>query len=523
MIDLAEIKKDLESQYQIDCYLFLEDLEHDPSSTLYKTLEPLYQEAYQDKYRFVFFNFSSVQHSTLVHVANVVKYLDISPYFVLVVTNQPDTVDFFSTLPEPIKALDVAGELQRELHHNQTPLFNNSNFMCAHAWVGLHANPDGTTKPCCNYRGLITDNQETPYNIKQHNIKDIVSSNYMRLMRDNFRQGKIPTGCVTCVKNERDSGVSKRSLTPFKLKNIYGNINWESDSVDENLGWIGGHLGNLCNLKCRICSPSYSSTIAAEELKQLENKKDSEVYRTLVNNNWTGDSGPFWTSLKSLVPQIKNFEFLGGEPLLHKENLEFMQWLIDKGYSNDCIFEFVTNGTQYPAIFESIDCFKRFTITVSIDNIEERFELERSGADWITVSNNLEKFVSLGGNNNKVEINISITVNIQNILYLPELINWLRSKKINSYFYNWLTGPDYLSAEQLTPVAKQLVLDKLKSAQLAPEDQEKLNFIINRVKQIKTSDGVEFCKYMQSKDQIRKENFARTHKEIASAMGYVLQ
>lgn len=525
MIDLVKIKEELQSQYKIDCYLFLEDLEYSASSTLYKTLAPLYQLEYQDKYRFVFFNFLPLQKTTLDHVANTIKYIDISPYFILVVTNQSETVEYFSKLSEPINTISLEGSLEREVVKSQTPLFNNSTSMCAHAWVGLHANPDGTTKPCCYYQGTIKDTGGKEYNIKQHSIKEIVSSNFMTALREKFRQGKMPLECSTCANNEKDAGVSKRKLTPFKLKNIYGNINWESDSVEDNLGYIGGHLGNLCNLKCRICNPSYSSTIAAEELKQLEHsdKKNSSVYHTLTNNNWTGVSDYFWNSLKSLAPQIKNFEFLGGEPLLHKENLEFMQWLIDNNHSKDCIFEFVTNGTQYPAVFDSIDRFKRFTITLSIDNVEKRFELERSGADWDSVSNNLEKFVSLAENNNNVEINVNITVSIQNILYLPELVSWLRSKKITNYHYSWLTGPPYLSADQLTPVAKQLVLSKLNSAQLLPEDQDKLKFIINRVRQIATSDGKEFCKYMQQKDHLRKESFAKTHTEIASAMGYVLQ
>lgn len=524
MIDLDQLKSELSLQYQADCWIFLEDLEHRPSSTLYKTLLPLHKEAYQDPYRFVFFNFAPLNAATLEHVVRTVSYIDISPYFIQVVTNQPATATYFEQLAEPINARLVSGELNRTLVGNSQPIFNNSNNLCAHAWAGLHADPNGVTRLCCEYQDTIKRSDGTEFNLRQDNIVDILSSDYMIDIRNSFRQGKTPTACKKCVEIEHTGGMSKRALTPFKLKNVYGNINWESDSAKENLGWVGGHLGNLCNLKCRICNPTFSSSIAVEQLQQLSlaAKKDDPVYHLLSNNSWNKTSDQFWTSIRSLVPRVKNFEFLGGEPLLLKENLEFMQWLVDAGHSHDCIFEFVTNGTQYPQVFDSVDQFQRLTITVSIDNIGKRFELERSGASWDTVSANLTRLVQLKQNTNRIEINVSITLNIQNILYLPELIVWLREQQINNYYLNWLETPRSLSIDQMTAQAKQLVLDRLTSAQLGPRDRKELEYVIQRVEQAQTSDGQEFCRYMQEKDRLRNENFAITHKEIANAMGYVL-
>jgi sulfatase maturation enzyme AslB (radical SAM superfamily) len=226
--------------------------------------------------------------------------------------------------------------------------------------------------------------------------------------------------------------------------------------------------------------------------------------------------------LKLQADQVCNFEFLGGEPLLLKENLEFMQWLIDQGHSHRAIFEFVTNGTQYPAIFDQAGEFRRLTVTISIDNIADRFEYERAGADWNTVSSNVKKFVACKQHNPSLQIGICITVNIQNVLYLPELINWIREQGIDHYYFNVLVSPEYLSIDHLTGQAKQLVLEKLTKANLSAVDLDRLQYIVQRVIECVGSDGKIFCQKMQAKDQQRNENFILTHSEIAQAMGFVL-
>jgi sulfatase maturation enzyme AslB (radical SAM superfamily) len=520
---LQSIRNKLSNQYQVECIIFIEEIENSPSSFLYKKLIPLYQPVYHAQQRFVFFNFAPIQKTTLDHIVATLYYIDISPYFISVITNQESTASYFKSLPEPISVIlsSEKSHLQKNITEIK-PLFNTDKKMCAHAWTGLHVNPDGTTRLCCEYRDLIKDTQGTPYNIKTTDILGILDSEHIKQVRHQFRQGATPPGCNNCLKIESTGGTSKKSLTPFKLENIYGNIDWESDSID-SLGWIGGHLGNLCNLKCRICSETYSSSIAAEKIKfsLYKNKKQDPVYKFFANT-WSDYSGIFYSNLKQIVPPIKNFEFLGGEPLLVLENIKFMQHLIDSGISKDCIFEFVTNGTQYPEIFDHADKFKRLTITLSIDNLGERFELERSGASWNIVENNLEKFINRKNSCTSMKIGVSITVNIQNVYYLPELIAWLTSKGVSHYYYNFLSTPSWLSLNSLTSNAKIIVLDKLLSAELPQQDQTMLATVIQQVQQSATSNGQKFCAEMKKLDSIRSQTFNLTHKEIAEAMGYML-
>lgn len=506
------LKSNLVSQYKIDCFLAIEQLEHNASSFLYKSLVPYQKSAYDSDYRFVFFNFAPVQKSTLEHVAAIINYIDISPYFILVYSNQTDTVDFFQA--QAITAIHVDIEHEFELG-DKTPIFNTDHSMCAYAWAGLHVYPNGSVAPCCEYNGTISD-----YNIKQHSIEEIVHSDYMKDLRDQFRQGQRPTGCKNCFYLKDQHEQSRMSLAPYKLENFYGKIDWESDS--STVGFLGGHLGNLCNLKCRICNANFSSIIATEELSLVppNQVKSHPTYKVLSKNAWAKNSDNFWSLLRQHVPDMCNFEFLGGEPLLLKENLDFLQFLIDNGHSENTIVELVTNGTTYPEIFDQAHKFKRFSVTLSVDNTGARFELERNGCTWQQLNSNVERYVKSSQQNSSLKVGINVTVNIQNVLYLPEIIEWINQSGVDHYCLSLLHSPRYLNIKNITTTAKHLIANKLTGVKLNPIDQKNLNFIINEIMQAPTSDGKEFCEYMQTKDQLRKENFGDTHVEIAQAMGY---
>jgi len=199
-----------------------------------------------------------------------------------------------------------------------------------------------------------------------------------------------------------------------------------------------------------------------------------------------------------------------------KENLEFMQYLIDNNLSKDCIFEFVTNGTQYHDVFDRANQFHRLTITMSIDDIGQRFEYQRSGATWGQLQNNLKKFMS----NTGLTMGVSITVNVQNVLYLPELIQWLLSQGIDDYAYNILQHPSWMCISRLTPQAKQLIINRLTNSGLPEIHQQRLNFVLGVVKNsFLKSDGQDFVKNIKLVDNIRGENFTLAHPEIADAMG----
>lgn len=144
-----------------------------------------------------------------------------------------------------------------------------SKTFCMLAWKHLQMNPEGTAKICCRASGSITDSDGTPYSLYEHSVKDIWNSEYMQNVRRAMVSGEQVSACQGCYADEASSGCSYRTQSNAKwLETFSTTIDVEKERaiaasfVESNLPvYIQFNLGNLCNLKCRMCNSSYSSQI----------------------------------------------------------------------------------------------------------------------------------------------------------------------------------------------------------------------------------------------------------------------
>ena len=119
------------------------------------------------------------------------------------------------------------------------------------------------------------DNAGNKLELSTANFGDIQNSNHMRELRQQFLAGEKPQTCRKCWNEERSNRTSKRMHTLNRLKHVLPEGEWTADA--KPLMFLDLKLGNICNLKCRICGSWSSSQFAAEELNQLrgEDKKTS--------------------------------------------------------------------------------------------------------------------------------------------------------------------------------------------------------------------------------------------------------
>jgi hypothetical protein len=163
--------------------------------------------------------------------------------------------------------------------------------------------------------------------------------------------------------------------------------------------------------------------------------------------------------------------------------------------------------------------FKMVDIALSIDNTQDRFEFERSGAEWSVLETNLSKFMALRSHN--IKIGLHLAINIQNVLYLPEICDWIIQQSFDSVHFTHVYSPDILYIGNVTPAAQKLIIDRLSDYECADSKLQKfIQTSIDVIASAEHNDGGEFCKYMKHLDRIRNQDFSATHKDIALAMGY---
>ena len=208
----------------------------------------------------------------------------------------------------------------------------------------------GTTRPCCLAHQEITDENGIKYDLKQTNLQTIYNSKYMQTLRQQFRAGEKPATCQRCWDEEAAGRDSKRIYSRIRLKELYKQVDWQNDTPDQ-LWFVDLKLGNICNLKCRICGSWSSSKWAAEEMDYLPkgaDKKKHIAYTWLKQGKWPEESPDFWDNLKTLLPNIKYIEFTGGEPWLIEEHWELLKYAVDTGDSKHIDIHYNTNATVDP-------------------------------------------------------------------------------------------------------------------------------------------------------------------------------
>jgi organic radical activating enzyme len=390
-------------------------------------------------------------------------------------------------------------------------------------WISIETSPIGTARPCCLAVDEITDEAGEKYDLNKDNLQTIYNSKYMQNLRQQFRNGDKPDTCTRCWQEEAAGRASKRIHSRIRLKEFVDKVDYANDTPDQ-LWFVDLKLGNICNLKCRICGSWSSSKWAQEEIDYvpgLKNKKSHMAYKFLQQGQWPRKTQTFWDNLRELLPNIKYFEFTGGEPFMIKEHFELLQYAVDQGYAKDIDIHYNTNGTQWPDVHELWSHFKRVDIAFSIDNVGERFEYERYGAKWAEVEENIRRFHKLRDRNiRKVTTQVCMTINIQNVYYLEELCNWVNAQSFNDHYFNMLHDPKHMCIDSLTGQAMHAVIEKLSKGIFMPKHKAEILRIIKFIENGAGTNGEEFVFKMQQTDRYRKESFLDTHNEIAVAMGY---
>ena len=394
---------------------------------------------------------------------------------------------------------------------------------CVLPWVSLETSPIGTVRPCCLAEEEIVDDAGNKFDLNSANFGDIQSSRYMQDLRQQFLDQKRPQACRKCWREESAGRTSKRMHTLDRLKHMIPDLEWTADA--QPLMFLDLKLGNICNLKCRICGSWSSSTFATEELQWLrhnEDRKNNHHYHMLRAGAWPRENPTFWTEIDQVVDQIQYIEFTGGEPFMIQEHFDLLQRLIDQGRANQIEIHYNTNGTQCPEQGEAIwKHFKTVEIAFSIDDVGPRFEYQRSNAVWSEVCANIERFRDMRVRNPNIRLQVCTTVNVFNVYYLEAVANWISTQGFDFVYWNMMHEAYYFSISTLPETAKQAVTEKLKSANVDAHTQKEFAQIIDFMDRGASLDGELLRIKIADLDRKRQQHLNLVEPEFAQVINYV--
>ena len=394
---------------------------------------------------------------------------------------------------------------------------------CVLPWISLETSPIGTVRPCCLAEEEIVDNNGNKFDLTNASFVNIQHSNYMQNLRQEFLDQKQPSACRKCWREERAGRTSKRMHTLDRLKHMLPDQTWTADA--KPLMFLDLKLGNICNLKCRICGSWSSSQFAVEELANLgptEDRKTNHHYQMLKQGAWPRENPTFWSEIDQVVDQIRYIEFTGGEPFMIQEHFDMLQRLVDRGIAGNIEIHYNTNGTQYPEDADEIwKHFKLVEIAFSIDDIGERFEYQRTNAVWAEVCRNLGWFRTLREHYSNIRLQVCSTVNVFNVVYLEELAQWIDQQAFDFVYWNMMHEAYYFSISTLPADAKVAIATQLQQAVVDDRTRQEFAQIIDFMNRGVSLDGNILRMKIADLDRKRNQELSVVEPEFAKLINYV--
>jgi hypothetical protein len=306
-----------------------------------------------------------------------------------------------------------------------------------------------------------------------------------------------------------------------RLKHTITDVEWSADA--KPLMFLDLKLGNICNLKCRICGSWSSSQFATEELNFLprDEQKQSYAYQRLKAGAWPRENQQFWQQIDSVLTDIRYIEFTGGEPFMIREHFAMLQGIVDRGIAHQVEIHYNTNGTQFPEQAEAIwKHFKTVEIAFSIDDLRERFEYQRSNAVWADVVFNIDRFRLLREDYPNIQLQCCSTVNVFNIAYLQDVAWWIHEQQFDFVYWNMMHDAWYFSIATLPESAKAILTTRLQSATFPEVYQQEINRIIDFMNNGASMDGFMLRMKIQDLDRKRRQNLKDVEPELAEILNY---
>ena len=164
--------------------------------------------------------------------------------------------------------------------------------------------------------------------------------------------------------------------------------------------------------------------------------------------------------------------------------------------------------------------FKHVEIAFSIDDVGTRFEYQRTGAVWAEVQANLARFQQLRSLRTNISLQVCSTVNVFNVLYLPELAAWNSSQGFDYVYWNMMHEAYYFSIATLPEEAKRAITMKLRTSGSASDAALEFERIVAFMAAGVSLDGQLLRMKIADLDRKRGQDLRQVEPEFADLINY---
>jgi hypothetical protein len=328
-------------------------------------------------------------------------------------------------------------------------------------------NLGGEIQVCCTaeeFHHAITDDNGKPFSIKDSpSVDSVMNSMFMKQVRRDLLSGKFPELCKRCVITESHGGTSRRVTENVKmaermdLQELVDRTEPDG-TIPVDIRTADYRLGNVCNLKCRMCHPASSSQWLQDwnDVKPNDEKLPPDLVKRYSHYDWV-DQEAVANDLRMKVPHLEFLHFAGGEPLFGPRMADFLEICIDSGRASQIILSYNTNLTRVPDRVKALwPRFKEVRLLCSVEGIGPLNEYIRPPSRWAAIDQNIRRLDAEAKDLHISEIMLSTTVQAYNMLHLDQLYDYVARFKHTAKAINLISlfRPLYLQSTILPRATK---------------------------------------------------------------------
>ncbi len=386
-----------------------------------------------------------------------------------------------------------------------------------------YIHPNGKMRLCCTtIQDLPTDNNYNLFDASKHSIDEYWNSNRMKEIRRKMIAGEKVRDCERCHRQEEHGVQSLRKTTDMEqhIKETAADGTYSKPATAMQL-----QMGNICNLKCKMCSQMYSHMHGLETLEI--GKEDPDWLHWVKEqganvNNWTNELGIRQEWYKNNKTKLKMFEHIsknikhlcviGGEPTLIPEFYELFDYCDQQDTLGDKIVTLNTNLTNTnPRLTRWLPKLGEWKIWASVDGVGDRTEYIRYPSKWDKILESLEFYRSMLRPNDGIVL--SPAIQLLNIDQLDDIVKWWKDwcgGELNHQFgFTWLATVWYplICNPNIAPREWRLrVADKLSKYKFDKKYDQIIKELRRDQHTIDKSKKLQkaFIKYNDKQDQFRK-------------------
>lgn len=339
----------------------------------------------------------------------------------------------------------------------------------------IHTN--GNYRLCCvTTENIIHNDRKQVYTASKHGVSEYWNSDRMKEIRVKMLKGEKIKDCWRCYKQDEAGEQSLRSTNTLKK---YRAVLDQNGVLDLPANTAQLQLGNICNLKCKMCSQMYShmNGLELKEMGQQDPQWLSWVKEQSGNvNNWIHDLGvkETWYKDKKLKDElfthishnVNGLNIIGGEPTLIPEFYEMLERCHSDGTLVNKDITISTNLTNTnDKLIKWLQMCRRWKIWASVDGVGERTEYIRYPSDWNVILRSLDFYKGMMTDNGN--LTLSPAVQLLNADQLDDMIKWwldYTGGLDDNYDFTWLATVSYplICSPHIAPKAwREKVADKL--------------------------------------------------------------